>query len=53
MGIVFILVRKIMGVTVEILKRVISNFENVPKERRFDLKCNENKNKMLYSLNQS
>ena len=32
---------------------VISNFENVLNERRFDKKCSENKSKMPNSLNHS
>ena len=55
MAIVFILVRKQgggRGVTVEILKKNISNFDNTSNERRFDIKCSENKMKLLYSFNQ-
>ena len=39
-----------MEVTVQILERGNSNFENVLNERRFDLKCPENNSKMFYSL---
>ena len=53
MGIVFILVRKKWGVTIEILKRSYLQLGNVSNKRRIDLKGSENKSKMLYSINQS
>ena len=39
---IFVWVLFLMGVTVQILERGNSNFENVLNERRFDLKCSEN-----------
>ena len=51
MGIVFILVRKKWGVPVEILKQTMKMCQM--RGGLIDLKCSENKSKMLYSLNQS
>ena len=53
MGILFILVRKTGGSPLKYGRGVVSNFENVLNENRFDKKCSENKSKMLYSLNQT
>ena len=50
MGIVFILVRKKWG---DHRWNIKENSENVLNVRRFDLRCSENKSKLLYSQNQS
>ena len=42
--------KKMGGSPLKYWRGVFSNFENVSNERRFDLKCSENKSKMNYSL---
>ena len=45
--------KKNEGSPLKYSREVIWNSENISNERKFDLKCTENKSKMLCSLNQS